>query len=90
MKLLFVLIFTFSCSSPVPKSDTDIPFCKEDSECTLYRSKCGKVKAFNMKYSHYVENEFKAREEKMECENYPDTRRYRVRCEMNSCVLVER
>ncbi|MBY0515282.1 MAG: hypothetical protein K2P81_00125 [Bacteriovoracaceae bacterium] len=90
MKFIILLLFIFGCSSPVPTEDTDIPFCKEDTECTLYRSKCGKVKAFNVKYSHYVENEFKKREEKMECENFPDTRRYGVRCEMNACVLVQR
>ncbi len=79
-----------ACASPKPEIESDLPFCKEDRECTTYRSRCGKFVAFNEKYQTYVEAQFKQREENIHCGNYPDQRQYSARCEMNTCVLVER
>ncbi len=90
MKFLMSLILVASCTAPIPQKETDIPFCKHDSECGIYRSRCGKFVTFNVKYGDYVENEFKKREANVHCENYPDTRRYTTRCEMNACTLFER
>ena len=88
MKVLSLIILA-SCAAAVPKNDTDIPFCKHEEECVVFRSSCGKVKALNFKYLDYVKDEFKERESKMQCENVPDTRRYRTTCELNSCTLIE-
>lgn len=87
MRWLF-LCFLFACTQPAPQNETDIPFCYEDKDCTIYRSRCGKIKALNAKFLDYVDKEFKTREAKMNCGNYPDNRRYGVRCEYNSCILV--
>jgi len=90
MKLLALLVIFTACSSPRPQSESDLPFCKLDTECTTYRSRCGKFVAFNQKYRDYVVAQFEKREEKIQCENFPDQRRYTTRCEFNSCTLVER
>jgi hypothetical protein len=90
MKGFVLLLMLVACASPQPHSESDLPFCKLDSECTVYRSRCGKFVAFNQKYRDYVEAQFKKREEKVQCGNYPDQRRYTTRCEHNSCLLIER
>lgn len=86
---LFALLLLSACAAAVPKNETDIPFCKHEDECVVFRSACGKVKALNRKYADYVKEEFKERESKIQCENVPDTRRYRATCELNSCTLIE-
>lgn len=86
----FLLLVTVACTQPTPKSDSDLPFCTRDSDCTLFRSACGKTVAFNVKFEAHVKSEFKKREEKLNCGQYPDSRRYGTRCEENVCVLLER
>jgi hypothetical protein len=59
MKSILSLLLLAACASPFPQNETDIPFCKLDSECGIYRSRCGKFVTFNVKYGDYVEREFK-------------------------------
>ncbi len=90
MRSVFFLFIIVSCASPIPHRHSDLQFCKEDVDCVVYRSPCGKRVAFNVKYAAYVEGEFAKREAKMSCSSQPDPRRFIGRCEMNSCVLLER
>lgn len=85
-----LLLLAAACTRPTPKSDADLPFCTRDSDCTLFRSACGKTVAFNAKFEAHVKSEFKKREEKLNCGQVPDPRRYGTRCEENACVLLER
>lgn len=89
MRVLVLGLLLAGCAPLRPARSSDLQFCTEDTQCVLHRSGCGKVVSFHQKFTSYVQDEFRRREEGRRCQHPPDERRYRTRCEQNACTLIE-
>lgn len=88
MKIIFLILLS-SCAAMEPKVESDLRFCHSDEQCSLYRTSCGKVVAFNTKFFDFVKREFEKRDKQSMCrEVQPDNLRHRAVCEQNTCSLI--
>lgn len=86
---IIILLLAASCAAMEPKMESDLRFCVSDDQCGVYRTSCGKVVGYNLKFQDFVRKEFEKREKKSMCQGVePDNRRHRAVCESNTCSLI--